>query len=169
MAKTDGDITTRMMGAAFLNVDTFEEVEHDETATVQAALVVALVAGCHAIGALSGGPLFAAWMAFLELGSWIVWAGLTYIIGEKIFDGEATWGELLRTLGFAKAPGVLFLLGVLPFVGSSLIWFVPLWMTVTAFVAIRQALDIGNFKTLLTVLVGGMVYGVMQAFPLFPF
>ncbi len=35
--------TERMIGAATLDIATFEEVEHDESATGQAAAVVALV------------------------------------------------------------------------------------------------------------------------------
>ena len=105
-----------------------------------------------------------AWMAVTELGSWVLWAGITYLIGERIFQGEATWGELLRTLGFAKAPGVLYLLGVVPLLGTPVGAVVGIWMLVTAFIAIRQALDIGNGKTFLTVLVGGGVYAVLQLF-----
>lgn len=169
MTSDQGTLISRMKGAALLDVETFEAVEHDQNATAQAALVVVIVAACQAVGAWSGGPAFAAWVAFIELGSWLVWAGLTYLVGEKIFSGVATWGELLRTLGFAKAPGVLFALGVFPFVPDLALMVVALWMTVAAFVAIRQALDIGNFKTFLTVLVGGGVYNVLQAFPFFPF
>ncbi len=164
MAETTGDLGSRMIGAALLNVDTYEEVEHDQNATMQAAAVVAIVAACQAIGALDGGLLVAAWMAVTELGSWVLWAGITYLIGERIFQGEATWGELLRTLGFAKAPGVLYLLGVVPLLGTPVGAVVGIWMLVTAFVAVRQALDIGNGKTFLTVLVGGGVYAVLQLF-----
>ena len=46
-----GDLVQRMLGAATLNIDTFEEVEADETATMQAAAVVAMVAVASAIGA----------------------------------------------------------------------------------------------------------------------
>jgi hypothetical protein len=169
MTEPSTDLLARMKGAALLRVETYEEVEHDQNATAQAAMVVAIVAACQAIGASGGGLLFAGWAALIELGSWVVWAGLTYLIGEKIFGGVATWGELLRTLGFAKAPGVLFVLGVLPLGRTSVLLVVSVWMLVAAFIAIRQALDISNFKTLLTVLVGGGVYAVLQSFPLFPF
>jgi hypothetical protein len=40
-----------MVGATFLSVDTFEEVEHDENATGQAAMVVAIVAVARGVGA----------------------------------------------------------------------------------------------------------------------
>ena len=33
MAEQGGDLTSRMIGAALFKVDTYEEVEHDETAT----------------------------------------------------------------------------------------------------------------------------------------
>ena len=164
MAKTDGSIGARMMGAATLDIDTYEEVEHDQNATMQAATVVVLVALCQAAGGWDLGPFSAARLALVELASWFTWAGVTYLVGEKIFEGEATWGELLRTLGFAKAPGVLYVFGVVPLFGLGVTLVVGIWMLVTAFVAIRQALDIGNGKTFLTVLVGGGVYNVLQFF-----
>ena len=50
-----GQMLERMLGAAMLNPDTFEDVEHDRGATIQAALVVILVSISGAVGgALSG-------------------------------------------------------------------------------------------------------------------
>ncbi len=104
----------RMKGAALLNVDTFEEVEHDADATLQAAAVVAMVAVASAIGASPLGAFGAIRGALAALVGWLIWAGITYLVGDKLFGGTATWGELLRTLGFAQAPGVLLVLGFLP-------------------------------------------------------
>jgi hypothetical protein len=169
MTQTSGTLTTRMMGAAMLSVDTFEEVEADQTATAQAATVVVMVALCQAIGSWTLGPFAAGWAAVVAFGSWLIWAGITYVVGEKLFDGKATWGELLRTLGFAQAPGVLFLFGIIPLFGWAATLFVSLWIMVAGFIAIRQALDIGNLQTFLTVLIGGGVYAVLQNLPFFPF
>ncbi len=152
-----------------LRVDVYEEVEADATATGQAAIVVVLAAVCMAVGAWNGGLFSAAWLALMELGSWLVWAGLTYVIGEKVFDGKATWGELLRTLGFAKAAGVLYLLAVVPVLGAIVTIVVAVWVSVASFIAIRQALDISNGKTVLTWLVGAAFYNLLQTFPIFPF
>ena len=169
MTQTDGTLTSRMMGAAMLSVDLYEEVEADETATAQAAIVVAIAAVCMAVGTWNGGLFYAAWVALIELGSWVVWAGLTYVIGEKVFDGVATWGALLRTLGFAKAAGVLYLLAVVPVVGGIVSIVVAVWVSIASFIAIRQALDISNGKTVLTWLVGAAFYNLLQNFPFFPF
>src|SRR3982750_521073 len=102
-------IVDRMRGAALLDVATYEEVEHDDKATGQAAVVVVIVAVCAAIGAVwRGGPsiIMAPIGAIL---SWLLWSAITYVIGDKLLGGTATWGELLRTLGFAQAPGVLMI------------------------------------------------------------
>jgi hypothetical protein len=76
---------------------------------------------------------------------------------------------VLRTTGFAQAPGILFLFGFLPLVGGMTTLVASIWILVAGFIALRQALDIGNGQTLLTVLIGGLIYGVLQNLPLTPF
>ncbi len=161
MTSSGGSLVDRMIGAAFLNIDTYEEVEHDETATGQAALVVVMVAIAGGIGAWHHGLTGSLTSAAFALVGWAVWAGITYLVGTKVFDGTATWGELLRTLGFAQAPGILLFLGFFPLVGWILRMLVPAWMLVTGFIGVRQALDFGNAKTFFTVLIGWAVYTVL--------
>ena len=48
----------RMLGAARLNVDIFEEVESDRGATIQALLVVILVAIAGGVGTILKGVIF---------------------------------------------------------------------------------------------------------------
>jgi hypothetical protein len=94
-------MTARMIGAARLDVSVYEEVEADSTATGQAAGVVAIVALCSAIGGIGAGAqgVFSGLIGALV--GWAIWAGITYLIGDKMLGGTATWGELLRTLGRA--------------------------------------------------------------------
>ena len=157
-----GSLMERMKGAAMLSIDTFEEVEHDTDATLQAAAVVAMVAVASAIGASPLGLVGAVKGAVAALVGWLVWAGITYLVGAKLFGGTASWGELLRTLGFAQAPGVLLVFTFFPLLGGVVHVIVAIWMLVAAFIAIRQALDFGNEKTLGTVLVGWLVYTVLS-------
>ncbi len=107
-------LTDRMLGAAKLDIQIYEEVEADESATVQAAIVVGIVSVASGIGSAQAGAagMFGGLVAaFL---GWLIWSGVTYLIGDKLLGGTASWGELLRTLGFAQSPGVLYLLGILP-------------------------------------------------------
>src|SRR5690349_20426942 len=130
-------IVDRMRGAAMLDVATYEEVEHDERATGQAAVVVLIVAICSAIGAIwRGGPGIISG-AITAIVGWLVWAGVTYLIGDKLLGGTATWGELLRTLGFAQSPGVLMIFGIIPILGGLVRIIVAIWLLVAGVIAIR--------------------------------
>lgn len=154
-------LTDRMIGAATLNIPTYEEVEHDTTATTQAAIVVGIVALATAIGSIGdgvGGALAGIIGAYI---GWLIWAGVTYLIGDKLLGGTATWGELLRTLGFAQSPGVLLILGIIPFLGWIVRFFVWIWMLVAGVVAIRQALDFSTGKAILTAVLGWLAYMVV--------
>lgn len=151
-------MTQRMIGAARLDVATYEEVEHDSSATTQAAIVVSIVAVCAAIGSVGegGGGAIAALISAL-LG-WLVWSGVTYLIGDKLLGGTATWGELLRTLGFAQAPGVLYILGIIPILGGVVAFVVWIWLLVAGVIAIRQALDFSTGKAIGTAVLGMLAY-----------
>ena len=159
-------MTERMMGAARLDVATYEEVEHDASATGQAAVVVAIVAVASAIGAIGGdgaGPIGALIGAVI---GWIVWAGITYLIGDKLLGGTASWGELLRTLGFAQSPGVLFVLGIVPLLGGLVRAVVGIWILIAGVIAIRQALDFSTGKAILTVILGWLAMMLLAMLPM---
>ena len=102
---------TRMKRAALCDIATYEEVEADTTATNQAGIVVVLVAVAQGIGAAGAGPTGIIAGMVVSLLTWLLWSGVTYLVGDKLLGGTATWGELLRTLGFAQSPGVLAIFG----------------------------------------------------------
>ncbi|CAN5765213.1 hypothetical protein BH23GEM9_BH23GEM9_35580 [soil metagenome] len=163
-ATTPRSFTERLTGAAMLNIDVYEEVEHDSSATVQAGGVVAMVAVASAIGGIADGAAGVIGAILASIVGWIMWAGITYLIGDKLLGGTATWGELLRTLGFAQAPGILLMLTVLPFVGSIMLLVVGIWLLFTGVVAIRQALDFGTGRAIATALLGLIPYLALRAF-----
>ena len=150
-------ITDRMMGAATLDVATYEEVEADTTATGQAAIVVTLAAIASAIGAAGEGGPGIIGMLLGTLVGWALWSGVTYFIGTKLFGGTATWGELLRTIGFAQAPGVLLVLAIVPLLGGLVRVAVSIWLLVAGIIAIRQALDVTTGKAVLTAVIGWLL------------
>lgn len=156
-------LPARMIGAAFFSIDTYEEVERDPSLTGQAALVVFLAAVAAALGAAGAGLMSALGIGLAALVGWLVWAGVTYVIGDKLLGGTATWGEMLRTIGFAHAPGVLMILAAIPLLGWGVDVVVGIWMLVTGFIAVRQALDFGNGKTFVTVFLGWLAMGLLRA------
>ncbi len=154
----------RMIGVFQLHVPTFEEIEHDTTATGQAAGVVALAAVCQAIGSsvsagvwgTGAGPNFLATLLGAFVG-WGVWSALTYWVGTSLFDAEADLGEMLRVIGFSQAPLVL---AVVPCLGALV---GGIWALVAGFVAVRQGLDLNNTRTLVTIVIGFLAYVVIAA------
>jgi hypothetical protein len=155
----------RMQGAALLNIDTYEEVEADETATGQAALVVVIVAIAQAIPAAGGGVALVIFSVISGILGWLAWSGVTYLIGDKLLGGTATWGELLRTIGFAQTPGLLYVFGLVPHVGRLLQFVIALWILVAGIIAIRQALDFSTGKAILTAILGWLAMVLLLALP----
>jgi hypothetical protein len=166
LSATSPSIVSRMMRAARLEVPLYEEVEADVTATNQALLVVVLVALASGIGAAiaasfagaSAGGLIARLISGLlsALIGWAVWSYVVFFVGTRFFGGTATYGELLRTLGFAESPSVLLILSFIPVIGGILSFAVAIWTLVSSFIATRQALDIDNAKTFFTILIGAV-------------
>jgi hypothetical protein len=153
----------RMKGAALLDVDTYEEVEADRTATGQAAGVVALVAVAQAIGGVGEGGFGILSGIISALLGWLLWAGIAYLIGDKLLGGTATWGELLRTIGFAQTPGVLHVLGIIPVLGGIIRFGVAIWVLIAGIIAIRQALDVSTGKAILTAVLGWLAMALPLA------
>lgn len=158
-----GDLVGRMLGAAKLDVQTYEEVEADTTATGQAAAVVAMAAVASAIASSNAGLGALIFAPVWQILGWLIWAGVTYLIGDKLFGGTATWGELLRTLGFAQAPSLLLVFAFLPLLGGLLKIVVGIWVLIAGVIAIRQALDFSTGKAILTALIGWLVLFIPMA------
>lgn len=137
--------TQRMIGAAKLDVRTYEEVEADRTALGQAMAVVVLASLAAGIGSI--GKTGALGLITGTLGAligWFIWALLTYLIGTKVLPQPQTRsdvGELLRTIGFSSSPGLLRILGVVPFLGTLIVFVANVWMLIAMVIAVRQALD----------------------------
>ncbi len=136
--------TQRMLGAAKLDVPTYEEVEADKTATTQAMAVVVISSVAAGIGGVRFGGSGLVWLTLASLVSWVLWAGLVWVIGTKLLPEAETRsdiGELLRTTGFSSSPGVLRILGFIPLIGGILMFLVAIWMIAAMVIAVRQALD----------------------------
>jgi hypothetical protein len=156
-----------MVRAARLDTALYNEVEADLNATTQALTVVVVTAVAGGIGAalgeaMAGRPAGAVGVLIggiiSELLGWLVWSYVMYLVGTRIFNGTATYGELLRTLGFANSPGVLLILRFIPLLGGLIALIVGIWRVVTGFIAVREALDLDNGKTVATIVVGIIGY-----------
>jgi Yip1 domain len=159
-------LVDRMIRAAKLDANLYEEVEADTSALGQAILVVVLSSIAGGLGTLSivgfKGVLTAVVVALV---GWIAWALVTYFIGTKILpqpQTNADFGQLLRTIGFSSSPGIIRILGVIPFLYSVTSLVASIWMLIAMVVAVRQALDYDStWRAVGVCLLGWVVYLVI--------
>jgi len=135
----------RIIRAAKLDVNLYEEVEADKGALRQAMGVVVLSSIAAGLGSIErigfSGILIGTITALI---SWYVWAYLTYFIGTKLLPEpktKADHGELLRTVGFSSSPGLIRVLGIIPGLARIVFVVAAIWMLVAMVIAVRQALD----------------------------
>ena len=73
---------------------------------------------------------------------------------------EADTGQLMRTLGFAQAPGLARVFAGAPLVGPLVLLVVSLWMLVAMIIAVRQALDYKSTWRALAVCIVGWIIAI---------
>jgi len=162
----------RILRVFKLDRTVFADVEHDESATTQAAIVVAIVAALSVIGTIIqmlislvggndlnfGSLLLSIIVTFaVTFINWAIWSGATYLVGTKLFKGEATFGEMLRVIGFAYAPQML---GIVPCIGGIV---GGIWSLIASYFAIKEGLDLDDTGTIVSILVGWLVTVVLRA------
>lgn len=162
------NLLRRMLRAALLDPQLYEEVEADRRAMGQAALVVVLAAGAAGVGSIENhGVSGVLWFTAAALVGWYVWALAACLIGTRLLPGPETaadHGELLRTIGFSSAPGVLRILGVFSPIAGWVFLLSTLWMLVAMIVAVRQALDYeGTGRAVAVCAIGFPVYALTLA------
>lgn len=162
-------LTDRMIGAAKLEIKTYEEIERDESALPQAMAVVAMSAVASGVGAAGlGGLRGMIGGVIAALVGWFVWAGIIYLVGTQALpepQTKADLGQVLRTVGFAASPGILSIFGIIPLFGWLVRLVVFFWQIVATVVAVRQALDYKSTARAVGVCVLGVIaYAAMMMF-----
>jgi hypothetical protein len=147
----------RVVGVFKLDANTFDEIEHNASLTLTAAIIVGLVSLVSGVGtaiyrAIFSGSIFGGFIGSVlaTILGWLVWSVITWFVGTQFFKGQATINEMLRVIGFAYLP--LFL-SIIPCVGSII---GGIWAIIAGFVGIRQGLDLDNMKTFWTVIIGAL-------------
>lgn len=167
-------IVERMLRAARLDASLYEEVEADTSATGQATLVVLLASIAGGIGAAGefGSPGITGFLigAVASLIGWYVWSLITYLVGTRLLPQPSTQadiGQLLRTLGFASAPGLVRIFGIIPGIGPFAMAVGLIWTLIAMIVAVRQALDYDStLRAVLVCLIGWVVQVLIILVPL---
>ena len=134
----------RIRRAALLDASVYEEVEADPRSIIQAAAVVLFASLAGGLGAGWPHARNIVLGTLVTLAAWLVWAVLSYAIGTRLLPEPQTrtdMGEMLRTIGFANAPGMFRILGLFSSARSFVFILTGIWVLAATIVAVRQALD----------------------------
>lgn len=164
MEQTANSIIDRAMRVARLELPVYRAIAGDANATREAAVVVAVVALASGLGALRdsfGAVLLSVFAAFL---GWIIFSAMTYFFGKNIFGTPTTQvnvESLLRTQGYARAPGVLSIFGFIPIIGWLISLVGAIWALVTAIIAIRETLAITTGRAIIVAIIAAIASGIV--------
>ena len=169
----------RLRGALMLDARTYREVEQDTNANGQAALTVVLAALATGIGAILSRDLIqnSIGVVLSSVLQWIVFSFVAYYVGASLFSTgqtSVTPGQVLRTIGFAQAPKLFMVLGIIPLLGWIVGLIVFFWFLAAAIMALREAFEFDTGRAIgtgLVALIGilivdivlGLVFGISSA------
>jgi hypothetical protein len=156
-------VTERVTGVLTLRPSVFEDIEADKRANVQAFAVVVLASLAAGLGGgLAGGALGMVRETVGAVVGWVMWAGVTYVLGARLMPERGTrtdMGELLRVIGYSYAPSFFALFSGLPFIGYGIRVVVDFWLLATTVLAVRQALDYtSTLRAFAVVLIGWLFF-----------
>jgi len=162
----------RIIGAFTFRKGVYEEVEHDETFTTTAYIIVAVAAFLSNLGSFSGSGFddIVGWAGRTIIGT--IFAVIAFAIavavvnwvGRAVFNAEVTFGELVRTLGLAYVWQAVGVLGVLGIAGAALSCVTGLAQVAAVlaglfawFIAAKEALDLEWLQVIITVAIAWFV------------
>jgi hypothetical protein len=150
-----------------LDARTYRDVEQDTNANGQAALTVVLAAVAAGIGYLLSRDVVqnVIGTAISSLLQWVIFSFVAYYVGSSLFSSgqtSVTPGQVLRTIGFAQAPKILLILGIIPVLGWIVGLVVFFWFIAAAIVALREAFEFDTGRAVGTGLVALVVILVID-------
>jgi hypothetical protein len=157
----------RILRVLKLDPQVFEEVEADKQALPQAIGVVILASLAAGIAAISkGAGVSLMGDMFSALIGWFIWSYIIFFLGTRLLPEsgtEADYGQLLRTIGFASAPGLLAVVGIIPFLFTIVTIVTGIWMLIATVIAVRQALDYESTgRAILVSFIGWLIYVLIR-------
>lgn len=163
-----GTFLYRVMGAATLDAGMYESIEHDRRTTRQAFAVVILASVAAGIGSSGLSMPAGRTIAIVTIGAlvaWLAWAVLIVRIGGRHLperDTEVSLGEMMRTIGFAAAPGWLQALAAFPEISRPVYVISWAWMVAAMVVAVKHALDYRSLTR--AIIVTAFAFALVAAF-----
>jgi hypothetical protein len=166
-------LMNRIMGAFTFRSDVYKEVEDDASFTSTAWMLVVAVAFLNQLGSVNAAGFFRIIIAAIigtvfTVAGFAIGAMIIAWVGREVFKAEVTFDELVRTLGLAYVWQVVGVLGIFAAFSPALscitapIRVAAALLALAAwFIAAKEALDLEWTQTIVTVVIGFIVYFIL--------
>ena len=157
------NLVDRIVGAFTFRTAVYEEVEADASFTQTAWILVAVVGFLNQLGTRGGIVAAIVGTLFVLIGFYL-FAAVVGWVGRQVFKATVTTDELIRTLGLAYVWNVFGVLGLLSGGLAALIGGIAALLGLAAsLIAAKAALDLEWVQTIVTVVIGFIVFVVVLA------
>lgn len=160
-------IIDRCIGVLKLDHPTYEDIEHDQSALTQAAVVVAVAGLAAGIGSIDDGVLSIIVVPIASIVGWVVASALIYFVGTRLIPSpstEADIGQVLRLWGFASVPGVASIIAFVPLLGPLVGFVAAIWGIVIGVYAIMHALEMSGLRAIATAILASLAAAIVIMF-----
>jgi len=89
-------------------------------------------------------------------------AAVAYFVAKALFSGHGTLEGMLRVLGYANAPRLLGILGIIPCVGWIGTLAGIILSLIMGFMAIREGMDLDAGQAIIVILVSAVAWIVVS-------
>ncbi len=161
---TDGSTLAERVAAALrLDGELYATVSMDVAAGSQAWRVVLLSGVSNGLGLSRqlGGVGVVAGVVAAILG-WVLWTAVISVTARVVRCGSHH-GSLLRALGFANAPGLFLVVGMVPVIGAALRAVIVIWLLATTVIAVQAVFAVSRWRAGVVAVIGFLVYLVLGA------
>ncbi|MCE5272811.1 hypothetical protein LLH00_16145 [bacterium] len=137
----------RLWRALILDPSLYEEVRDDKKAIWQAIVVVYLTSVSVRILVLHLHPGRVLLGPVSGFAGWLLWSLMAQRLAPRLFRADrsgVTYGQVLRPLGFAYAPGLLAVTGIFYDSSPVLAVLLTVWIFLSFSTAVRQSLGYSN-------------------------
>ena len=156
-------VVQRLIAAVRLDGALYADVSADRRAGGQALLVVLLSGICNGFGLRVRLGDAAMWAGVgTALGGWLLWTLVVWVVARTA-GARQPGRSLLRALGFATAPGVFLVCGVIPGYGEILRRLVVIWLLAATVVAVQATYSLTRRRALAISLIAFVIYAAIGA------
>ena len=163
-------LMNRIIGAFTFRKGVYAEVEQDAAFSTTAWILVAVVAFLNQLGAAAS-PNLMGWLIRAVVGT--VFAVIAFglgayvvnLVGRAAYNADVNFGEMVRTLGLAYVWQIVGVIGIVAAFSPALSSVTTLAMAAAGIlgliawlVATKEALDLSWLHTLVSVVIGWLVF-----------